>query len=164
MKYVLELEASTLQEFIAHNNGDGINMDTNGSASGPGTSCTLSQIAQTYKDSLEASVDKIAKFTVKETYDYVGDLTNMLQHIADNETADTDIMTDFARDLTSAYELALTKTRANKKASKIKSKPLKTHTLSTDPNPGTCASMKAYGTLRDPRELKAKRTKSVGGC
>ena len=42
MTHVLELEAATFQEFIAHNNGDGINMDTKVSASGLGTSCTLS--------------------------------------------------------------------------------------------------------------------------
>ena len=53
--------------------------------------------------------------------------------------------------------------RANKNANKIKSNTLKTDTLSTDTNQGKCTSLKAYGTLRDPREPKAKRSKSVGG-
>ena len=75
-KYVLELEAATLQEPIAHTNGDKINMDTKVSTSGPGTSpgtsCTLSQIVETYKDSLEASVNKkITKITAKEAYNHM---------------------------------------------------------------------------------------------
>ena len=87
MKYVLELEARTLQEFIAHNNGDGINMDTKVSASGPGTSCTISQIAEAYTYSLEPSVNKITHLTVKEAYNHVGDLTKMSKYVADNESA-----------------------------------------------------------------------------
>ena len=71
-------------------------------------------------------------------------------------------MTDFARGVTSLYEETLTKMKANKKASKLKSNTLKTDTLITDTNQGKCTSLQAYGTLRDPRELKAKRSKSVG--
>ena len=70
MKYVLELEAATLQDFIAHNTGDEmyIDMDTQVSPTEPGTKSTLSRIAETYKDSLDASVNKVTKFTVKEAY------------------------------------------------------------------------------------------------
>ena len=87
----------------------------------------------------------------------------MVQHIADDETADKDIITDFARDLTSAYEVALTKMRAKRTERNLKFKTSTTHTLSTESNTCKCASMKAYGTLRDPREPKSKRSKSVGG-
>ena len=94
MKYVPELEAATLQEFIAHNNGDKLNidMDTKVSASGPGTLCTLSQIAETYKDSLDASIKKVTLVTEKETYKYVGDLTKMIKHVANDESADAAII------------------------------------------------------------------------
>ena len=70
MKYVLEVEAATLQEFRAHNNGDKmyINMDTKVSATEPVTKWMLSQTAETYTDSLDAFVKKVTKFTVKEAY------------------------------------------------------------------------------------------------
>ena len=93
-KYVLELEAVTLQEFIAHNNGDELNvdMDTKVSTSGRGTLCTLSQIAETCKDSLDASIKKVTLVTEKETYKYVGDLTKMIKHVANDESADAAII------------------------------------------------------------------------
>ena len=138
-------------------------MDTKVSASGPGTSCTLSKITKTYKDSLQASVKKITTFTVKEAYDYVGDLMNMIKHVADNESPKKDTKTYFVRGVTSLYNETLTNMRANKKASKLKYNTLKTDTLSRDTNQGKCTSLKAYDTLRDPREPKANRSKSVGG-
>ena len=94
MKYVLELEAATPQECNAHNNRDMLNicMDIKVSAPGPATSCTFSQIAKTYKYSLDASVQKVTKFTVEEAYEYVGDLTEMIKHDADDESADAAIM------------------------------------------------------------------------
>ena len=66
MKYVLKQEAATLQEFIAHSNGDKmyINTDRKVSATEPATKCSLSQIAETYKDSLDASVKKVTNYTV----------------------------------------------------------------------------------------------------
>ena len=66
MKYVLDLEEATLKEFVAQNNGDKINMDTNVCASGPGTFCTVSQIEETYQDSFDVSVKEMTRFTVKE--------------------------------------------------------------------------------------------------
>ena len=94
-----------------------IDMDTKVSASGPGTLCTLSHIAETYNDSLDASVRKVTKFTVKEACDYVEDLTKISKHVADDKYVDAAVMTEFVRGLSSLYEATLTKMRANKKAS-----------------------------------------------
>ena len=103
MKYVLKQEAATLQEFLAHKNGYETNeeMDDKKDRKVSGTelvtNCSLSQIAETYKEQLEASVQKVTNYTVEEKYKFVGDLTKMIKHVADNESADAAIMDDFQK-------------------------------------------------------------------
>ena len=138
-------------------------MDAKVSASGPATSSTLSQIAQTYKDAIEESVGKTTKMTVNETYSYVGDVMKMAKHVADDKSADKNIMTDFMRDVTSAYDEALKQMKANRIASTLNAKSAESPPLNTDRKSGVRTSMKAYGTSRVAKEPKAKRSKSAGG-
>ena len=87
----------------------------------------------------------------------------MIEHVADDKSADAAIMAKIKRGVSSLYKETLTEMRVNKKTSKLKSNTLKTDILTIDTNPRKCTSMKAYGTPRDPREPKAKRSKSVRG-
>jgi hypothetical protein len=163
MKYVLELEAATLKEFLAHDNEKVVDIDTPVSASSQVTSSTLSQIAQIYKDSLEESVGKLTKLTVKETHNFVGDVMKMVKHVADDESADKNVMASFMRNATNSSKEALKETRTNKVASTRKSKTVKTPTLNTDRKSDVRKSMKEYGTPRGTREPKAKRSQSICG-
>ena len=90
---------------------------------------------------------------MEEKYKFVGDLTNMIKRVADDQSADVAIMTSFK--IGCVYEGTLHEMRANNKATQL--------SLKTDKNPRKCPILKAYGTPRHPREANAKRSKSVGG-
>ena len=72
-------------------------------------------------------------------------------------------MGNFMRNVTSAYKIALKEMKADTIASAVNYKPMKTPAFNTDRKSGARTSIKAYGTSRDARERKAKRSKSVGG-
>ena len=77
----------------------------------------LSQIAKTYKHSLDASVKKVTNYTVKEKYEYVGDLTKLIKHLADDQSTDAAIIAKFKKRISGIYEETLNEMRVNKKAS-----------------------------------------------
>ena len=100
MKYVLELEMATLHKVLDYKKGDAANMDTKPSTSSQVTTPTLTTIAQAYKDKLEESVGNKTRATVKETYDFVGDITKMVKHLSNEELANKDIMNNFMTKVT----------------------------------------------------------------
>ena len=53
---------------------------------------------------------------MEEKYEFVGDLTKMIKHVTDYQSADTAIMDDFKKRISGIYEETLNKMRANKKA------------------------------------------------
>jgi hypothetical protein len=169
MKYVLKQEAATLQEFLDHKNGyetdEEMNDNNDRQVSGTEleTKCSLSQIAETYKEQLDAAVQKRTNYTVDQKYNFVGDLTKMIKHVADDNAADAVIMDEFQKGVSGIYEETLRKMRANKQATELKCQLSKPKGLKTAENTRKCPIMKAYGTPRHPREAKAKRAKSAGG-
>ena len=50
-------------------------MDRKVAGTEPVTKCSLSQIDETYKEKLDASVQKVTNYTVEEKYEFVGGLT-----------------------------------------------------------------------------------------
>ena len=60
----------------------------------------------------------------------------MIEHVADDKSADAAIMAKIKRGVSSLYKETLTEMRVNKKTSKLKSNTLKTDILNTATNPG----------------------------